>query len=84
MESTLKMELDNMERILDRVSPYLPKSVIEQLEGHEISALDSIRLLSLLPADAFENFPDTSTVLWRVSSLAGNVTVPRASRYGNE
>jgi hypothetical protein len=64
MESTLKMELDNMERILDRVSPYLPKSVIEQLEGHEISALDSIRLLSLLPADAFENFPDMpSTVL---------------------
>ena len=64
MDATPKMELDNMERILDRISPYLPKSIIEQLEGHELSALDSIRLLSLLPPGAFENFPDMpNTVL---------------------
>jgi len=64
MESNPKMELDNMERILDRVSPYLPKAIIEQLEGYELSALDSIRLLSLLPPVAFENFPDMpNTVL---------------------
>jgi len=64
MEATPKMELDNMERILDRVSPYLPKSIIEQLEGYDISALDSIRLLSLLPSAAFEKFPDMpNTVL---------------------
>lgn len=59
MDATPKTELDGMERILDRIAPYLPKSIIDQLEDHgDVSPLDSIRLLSLLPPEAFEKFPD--------------------------
>ena len=58
MES-YKTELDGTNRILNRVSPYLPSAVVTQLKRKgDISPLDGIRLLSLLPPEAFEGFPD--------------------------
>ena len=60
MES-YKTELDGADRILNRVAPYLPSAVVTQLKRKgDISPLDGIRLLSLLPPEAFEGFPDMS------------------------
>lgn len=59
MRSAAKKELDCKDRVLNRVSPYLPPSIVQQLnKKSDISALDAIRLLSLLPPEAYEAFPD--------------------------
>jgi hypothetical protein len=58
MES-YKSELDGTDRILNRVAPYLPASVVTQIKRKGgVSPVDSIRLLSLLPPEAYEGFPD--------------------------
>ena len=63
MRSVAKKELDCKNRVLNRVSPYLPPSIIQQLHKKpDISALDAIRLLSLLPPEAYEDFPDMPQV----------------------
>ena len=63
MSSDAKKELDCKNRILNRVSPYLPPSIIQQLNKKpDISPLDAIRLLSLLPPEANEDFPNMPNV----------------------
>lgn len=59
--SSIRMELTGKERILERISPYMPMSVMEQLKKKQnISAIDSIRLLSILPQEAWNKFPNMS------------------------
>ena len=53
-----KNELTAKERILERISSFFPPAIISQIkEKDKISSVDGIRMLSLLPPEAFEKFP---------------------------
>jgi hypothetical protein len=52
-----EIEKDPSIQILEKVSKWLPPSIIDQLKKKSLTPVDIIRLLSLLPPESRDNFP---------------------------
>ena len=52
-------EKNSFDRIISRVKPWLPANIVEQLKSKKtLTPVEIIRLLSILPSEAYDEFPD--------------------------